>query len=54
MRLLLAHGHLYGETGAAVGIAALLEGVVPKATERLTAVVITGGNMDLADVARLT
>lgn len=45
-RELLLRGRLYVETGAAVGLAALLEGVVATAPDRPTALILTGGNMD--------
>ncbi|TVP53106.1 MAG: pyridoxal-phosphate dependent enzyme, partial [Halomonadaceae bacterium] len=48
----LTQGHLYAETGAAVTLAALMEGKVPPASGE-TAVIVTGGNMDLAQVATL-
>lgn len=51
-RLLLTRGRLYVETGAAVGIAALLEKKV-KATPSPTVAVITGGNMDIDQLCRL-
>lgn len=49
---LLTHGHLYAETGAAVTLAALMEGQIP-ATTGQTVAVVTGGNMDLEQVAGL-
>lgn len=52
-RLFLTHTHLYVETGAAVGLAALLSGAVPIDASRPTVLIITGGNMDLAQVAAL-
>ncbi|MGR4068691.1 threonine ammonia-lyase [Billgrantia sp. C5P2] len=45
MRHLLYQAKLMAEPGAAVGIAALLEGAVPLPTEGDVVVVITGGNM---------
>ncbi len=51
-RLLLTRGRLYVETGAAVAIAALLEGKVG-ATSSSTVSVITGGNMDIDQFCRL-
>lgn len=53
-RLILTRARLYAETGAAVGVAALLEGAVATDIEAPTVAVITGGNMDLAQVASLT
>lgn len=49
-RLMLTHGHLYAETGAVVGLAALLEEAVPVQPERVTALILTGGNMDLSQL----
>lgn len=50
-RRLLSRGHLYVEPGAAVGIAALLQGAVETDPERPTVAIITGGNMDLEQLA---
>lgn len=52
-RLLLARTRLYCETGAAVGLAALLTGAVPAERHAATVLVLTGGNMDLAQAASL-
>lgn len=52
-RMMLSGGRLYAETGAVVGIAALLEGAVPRVKDRPTVAVITGGNMDLEQLAEL-
>lgn len=52
-RLLLTRSRLYCETGAAVGLAALLTGAVQVKPDRPTVLVITGGNMDLAQVGAL-
>lgn len=52
-RMLLARTRLYCETGAAVGLAALLVGAVPRCEEEPTVLVLTGGNMDLSQAARL-
>lgn len=46
-RLLLTAGRLYAEPGAAVPLAALLAGTVPPARRGATALVVTGGNLDL-------
>ncbi|MDX1587748.1 MAG: threonine/serine dehydratase [Oleiphilaceae bacterium] len=50
---LLTRGHLYAETGAAVTLAALMEGRIP-ASDGPTVAVVTGGNMDLQQVATLS
>lgn len=50
---LLSEARMYVEPGAAVGLAALLEGVVPRNCREPTALVLTGGNMDLAQLAKL-
>ncbi|WP_440995469.1 threonine/serine dehydratase [Arhodomonas sp. SL1] len=53
-RDLLTRGRLYVETGAAVGLAALIEGALPRnAPEGVSALVITGGNMDAAQAREL-
>ncbi|MCS4503760.1 Phenylserine dehydratase [wastewater metagenome] len=52
-RALMTQGRLYVETGAAVGLAAVLDGAVPAAAEGATALVITGGNMDTAQAREL-
>lgn len=47
---LLIEGRIYAEPGAAVGLAALLEGAVERsAVAAPTAIVVSGGNMDLAE-----
>ncbi|MFC4261018.1 threonine/serine dehydratase [Marinobacter lacisalsi] len=51
-RLLLTEARLYVEPGAAVGLAALLEGSVEPAPERADLLVLTGGNLDLDQVRR--
>ncbi len=50
---LLSDARLYVETGAAVGLAALLAGIVPAATDSATALIITGGNLDLSQLQKL-
>lgn len=45
-RRVITRGHLYVETGCSVGVAALLEGVVPVDPRRPTVAVLTGANMD--------
>ncbi len=52
-RLMLTSGHIYAETGAAVGLAALLEGKLSDERPHRTVLVITGGNMDLSQLAQL-
>lgn len=52
-RLLLTRTRLYCETGAAVGLAALLTGAVPPAERTPTVLMLTGGNMDPEQVASL-
>jgi threonine dehydratase len=55
MVLLLERAKLVVEGAGAVGVAALLAGRVPPAAEGLTAIILSGGNVDaglLADVAR--
>lgn len=52
-RLMLSRARLYVETGAAVGLAALLEGAVDGDQDGTTVLVLTGGNMDLPQVAAL-
>lgn len=49
-RLLLTEARLYVEPGAAVGLAALLEGVLEPSPANTDLLVITGGNLDLAQV----
>ena len=49
-RLLLTEARLYVEPGAAVGLAALLEGAVERSPESADLLVITGGNLDLDQV----
>ena len=53
LRLMLSRGHLYAEPGAVVGLAALLSKQVPPQAERPTVIVVTGGNMDLAQLRTL-
>ena len=50
-RLLLTRARLYVEPGAAVGLAALLEGAVPPSPDGRDVLVITGGNLDLDQVS---
>ncbi len=50
-RYLLTEARLYVEPGAAVGLAALLEGQVPMAPDVTTTLIITGGNLDLDQVS---
>jgi len=50
---LLTESRLYVETGAAVGLAALLEGAVPVDSHTPTALVLTGGNMDVEQLASI-
>lgn len=52
VRLTISRARLYVETGAVVGIAALLEDRVRR-DRRNTVVVVTGGNMDLAEAAQI-
>lgn len=52
-RLLLTRTHLYCETGAAASLAPLLTGAVSIEPDRPTVLLITGGNMDLAQVGSL-
>lgn len=47
---LLTEAHLYVEPGASVGLAALLENRVTVDPDTATALIITGGNMDLEQV----
>lgn len=51
-RRLLTQARLYVEPGASVGLAALLESRVPSAPDKVTALIITGGNLDLEQVSR--
>lgn len=51
-RRLLTQARLYVEPGASVGLAALLENRVPSAPDKVTALIITGGNLDLEQVSR--
>ncbi len=51
-RLLITRARLYVEPGAAVGLAALLEGVVEARSETRDLLVVTGGNLDLEQVSR--
>lgn len=50
---MLSHGHVYAEAGAVVGLAALLAKRVPLLPERPTVIVVTGANMDLAQLREL-
>lgn len=52
-RRLIGTGRLWLEPGAAVGLAALLEGRIAIARDRPTVLVLTGGNMALEDLAQL-
>ncbi len=53
-RRLMLRGHLYVETGAAVGLAALIEGVLPaRVADGVTALVLTGANMDATEARSL-
>ena len=52
-RLMLTSGRIYAETGAAVGLAALLEAKVQSQDGGRTVLVITGGNMDLSQLRTL-
>lgn len=49
-RRLLTEARLYVEPGASVGLAALLEEQLAPAPDRVTVLVITGGNLDLEQV----
>lgn len=49
-RLLLTEARLYVEPGAAVGLAALLEGAIEPAPANADLLVLTGGNLDLDQV----
>lgn len=49
-RLLLTEARLYVEPGAAVGLAALLEGVIEPSPGKADLLVLTGGNLDLDQV----
>ncbi|SFR76051.1 L-threonine ammonia-lyase [Marinobacter daqiaonensis] len=51
-RLLLSEARLFVEPGAAVGLAALLEGTVEADRNRPAALIITGGNLDLDQVSQ--
>lgn len=51
-RMLLTEARLYVEPGASVGLAAMLEQQVAVDPERATALVVTGGNLDLEQVSR--
>lgn len=53
-RLLLMDGRLWVEPGASVGLAALIEGTLQRCPGKKTALVITGGNLDPAEVSRLS
>lgn len=50
-RLLLTEARLYVEPGAAVGLAALLEGAIDPSPDHSDLLVLTGGNLDLEQVA---
>ncbi len=50
---LLTEARMVVETGAAVGLAALLEGRVPIDSHKPTALVLTGGNIDIAELAAI-
>jgi len=50
---LVGRSRLYVETGCSVGIAAVLEGRVTPPADRPTVAVITGGNMELSQLAEL-
>ena len=52
-RMLMLRARTYAETGAAVGLAALLEERVPRSASLATACVVTGGNMDAAQARNL-
>lgn len=52
-RLAMSHAHIYAETGAVVGIAALLEEAVPRNEATSTVAVITGGNMDFEQLKNI-
>ncbi|WP_097460922.1 threonine ammonia-lyase [Mangrovitalea sediminis] len=49
-KLMATSGHLYAETGAVVGLAALLDAAVPVRPDQVTATIVTGGNMDLSQL----
>lgn len=51
--LLMTKARLYCETGAAVGLAAVIAGVIPR-SEAPTVLLLTGGNMDLQQVEFLS
>lgn len=53
LRLILSHGHLYAEPGAVVALAALLAHQVPTQTDSPTVIVVTGGNLDPAQLCKL-
>lgn len=46
-RGLIRRGHVFAETGATVGLAALLDGAVSPDPSKPTVLILTGGNMDL-------
>ena len=51
-RLLMTDGHQFVEPGAAVGLAALMEGRVAVDANKPTALILTGSNMDLEQISR--
>jgi threonine dehydratase len=53
MRLLLERAKMLVEPTGAVGLAALLAGTIPQIRDRRVGVVLSGGNIDLAQLARL-
>jgi threonine dehydratase len=53
MMLLMDRSKLYVEGGGAVGVSALLSGVVKPAKDGVTCVVLSGGNVDLGVVPGL-
>lgn len=53
LRAMLWRGHLYAEPGGVVGLAALLAGRVPLAGRERPVAIVTGGNLDLADLPEL-
>jgi len=53
-RKLITRGHVFAETGAAVGLAAFLEEVVSPDASQPTVLILTGGNMDLEQLCAMT
>ncbi|MGA1436912.1 MAG: pyridoxal-phosphate dependent enzyme, partial [Ilumatobacteraceae bacterium] len=53
MTLLLERSKLLVEGGGAVGVAALLAGLLPPVTSGTTCIVLSGGNMDLSTLSGL-